>query len=1121
MKHFFLFMVLTFVCLFQAAAQNRTVSGRVTDRANGQGLPGVGVIVKGTTIGTSTNVDGAYSLSVPASATTLSFQFIGYTTIEQPIRAGAVNVALAPDAKQLGEVVVTGALGLQRQEREVGYATATLDSKEVTQARPTNFVSGLAGKVSGLQIQTLNNGVNATPRVTLRGTRSLLGNNEALIVIDGVITTNEVLGALNPDDIASTTVLKGANAAALYGSQASNGALIITTKKGQAGSSQVTFSHTSQFESISFLPKFQTEFGPGSPDWYTNSTQAKQGIFFKPDGTPDRNYDYQYQGFENQQYGPRFDGSLQPFGYTLPDGTVQKLTYVSRPDEKTKFFNTGYQAQNGVSFSGGDEKTKFFASYQNIHNNGIVPKDVFDRNSFRFNASREIGRLTVGFNVSYINRKSDVTSNLDQSTSVYWNVFNTSVMAPLTSYKDYTNNPFATSDYGYYNAYYYNPYFIIDYNRLRDKRNTLQGDINASFRVRDWLRLQYRLGTTSTNQQSLTTQNKFTLASNSIKQISPYPGFYRDLSSDLTRVNSDLFLSADKTFGNFNIKGILGNNVQTLQSRYTYTASTALAVPAATELINLSNRIGNLDGDSRRFQTRLYAFYADLTLGYKDFFFLHGSARNDNVSVLAVGNNSFVYPGVDASLVFSNIIPALRDASFLDYGKIRGGYTKVSQINLNGAVFLPNGQQAGVTESGGAFQLAPTYNNGGGFPFGSVPSFTANGGLVQQNLVPEETRSTEAGIELSFLKRAVGLSATYYNQRSNNQTIPTTIPYSTGYQTLLLNAGEVKNEGYEIDLNLTPIRTQNGLTVSVGANFNYNNNQVVSLPAASGGILTLGGSGGTDATSLVAVPGMAYPQIQGTFYQRVNDPSSPANGMVKLTKVTDPNDASLVRYVPLRDPGLKLFGNTQPKYKYGFNANISYRGLTLDAQAELRTGYVIYNAIGSDLDFTGGGARSAQYGRADFAYPNSAIPVTDASGNVTSYTPNAGADPVYTNGHISSYTPRTGGVLTPGGSEFWANTTTWNRGISENYVTSGTFFKIRQVQLGYAIPASIASKIGLIKGASIAVFGRNVFTWVPKENIYTDPEFSATSAGSNAVGINTFLQTPPTKFYGASLNVTL
>jgi TonB-linked SusC/RagA family outer membrane protein len=1098
MRQFTLLVILLITGLFQVAlAQNRSISGRVIDRASSEGLPGVTVLVKGTTLGTATGNDGSFVLSVPPTATTLTFSFIGYTSVEQAIGNGPVNVSLTSDAKQIGEVVVTGALGIQRQEREVGYATATLESKEITQARPTNFVNGLAGKVSGLQIQTLNNGVNPVPRVTLRGTRSLTGNNEALVVIDGVITTNEVLGALNPDDIESTSVLKGANAAALYGSQASNGALVITTRKGRAGAPQVTFSHTSQFESISFLPKFQTEFGPGSPDWYTNSDQAKAGIFFKPDNTPDTGYGYQYQGFENQQYGPRYDGSVRPFGYALPDGTIQRLTYEARPDERRKFFNNGYQMQNGVTFSGGDEKTKFFVSYQNVHNNGIVPKDKFDRNSFRFNASRELGRLTLGFNVSYINRQSDVTSNLDQSSSVYWNVFNTSAMAPLTSYNNYQTDQFSDVNYGYYNAYYYNPYFIIDYNRTRDKRNTLQGDVNASFRVLDWLRVQYRIGTTTTNQQSLTTQNKFTLASDSRKSITSYPGFYQDLSSSLTRINSDLFVSADKTFGNFNVKAIVGNNVQVFDSRYTAIGSTALAVPAPTEQINLSNRIGNLAGGSARYQTRLYAFYADLTLGYKELLFVHGSVRNDNTSVLSQGNRSFVYPGVDASFIFSNAIPALRDASFLDYGKIRGGYTKVSQINL------PSATGTGVLETGGAYSLAPTYVSGNGFPFGSVPSFTANGSIVSTSpIIPENTRSTEAGIELSFLKHRLTAGATYYNQRSVNQTISTSIPYSTGYQTLLLNAGEVQNQGVEADLSITPVRLENGLTVTLGANFNYNNNKVISLPPGLTQ-LTLGGSGSTDATTLVALKDMPYPVIQGTYYQRVED--GPAKGMVKMTKVTDPNDASLVRYVPQIAADTKIFGNTQPKYKYGFNANITYKGLSLAGQGELRTGYVIYNAIGGDLDFTGGGARSVTYGRQDFLYPNSAIPTTDAGGNVTGYTANTGA----------------GAVLTPGGSEFWANNTSWNRGVSENYVTSGTFFKIREVSLSYAVPANLVSKLGLVKGVSLNIYGRNIFTWVPKENIYTDPEYSATSVGSNAVGINTFLQTPPTKFYGASLNVTL
>ncbi|RZJ57527.1 MAG: TonB-dependent receptor, partial [Hymenobacter sp.] len=485
-------------------------------------------------------------------------------------------------------------------------------------------------------------------------------------------------------------------------------------------------------------------------------------------------------------------------------------------------------------------------------------------------------------------------------------------------------------------------------------------------------------------------------------------------------------------------------------------------------------------------------FYADLTLGYKDFLYLHGSGRYDNISILDPANRSFFYPGVDASLVFSNAIPALKDASFLDYGKIRGGITKVSAVNL------PNSQTGfGVYNSSGAYALSSTFSPGTGFPFGGLSSFTANNGLVQPGLRPETTVSFETGLELSFFKRRLSLGATYYTQKSTDQTVTTTITQASGFGTLLINAGEVSNKGVELDLNITPVRLENGLTVSIGGNFNYNNNEVISLPF---GQIALTGSSAVAVTNnagLYAIPGQSFPALLGTYYQRTTD----GTNRVVMTRVPDALNPTVERYAPVRAPDLKNFGNTQPKYKYGFNANISYKGLTLAGQGELRTGYVIYNTIGENLDFTGSGIRSVQYGRQDFVYPNSAIPQTDAAGNTT-YVANIDK-------------------LTPGGSEFWANTAAWNTGVAENYVTSGTFFKIRELSLSYAIPAALTSKLGLIKGASINIFGRNIFTWVPKENIYTDPEFSGTTAGSNAIGINSYLQTPPTKFYGATLNVSL
>lgn len=1083
MKKFTLLFLLAMTSLLQQAfAQNRSISGRVTDRTNSQGLPGVTVLAKGTTVGTSTNSDGTFVLSVPATATTLTFSFVGYTTIEQSIGTSAtINATLAPDAKELGEVVVTGALGIQRQQKEIGYATATLDTREVTQARVTNVTNGLSGKVSGLQVQTISSGINPQVRVTLRGSRSLTGSNEALVVVDGIISTNDVLAALNPDDIASISVLKGANAAALYGSQASNGALIITTKKG-GNTPQITLSQTSQFESVSFLPKFQNEFGPGA-NTYTSTLPA-----FTGDDSPDSGYLTQYQGFENQQYGPRFDGSLRPFGEKLATREVQMLTYEARPEEKRKFFNNGYQMQNGVTFSGGDEKSKFFASYQNVHNNGIIPKDKFDRNTFRFNASRELDRLTIGFNVSYAQQSVDATSNLDQATSVYWNLFNTTVMAPITSYKNWQTDKFAEPN-GYYNAFYQNPYFVIDNNRANDRRNTLLGNIDLSYKIKDWLRVQYRLGTTTINQSSLTTQNRYDYSAYITTRPRPtnksgttIPGFVQDLRSEQTRINSDLFVSMDKTFGDISVQAILGNNVQQFDARYNFAASTALAIP---DLFNLQNRIGNPLAFDGRAQTRSYSFYADVTLGYKDFFFLHGSGRNDNISILDPANRSFFYPGVDASLIFTNVIPVLKDLSFLDYGKIRGGITKVSQVNLPNAPFPtgipPTVGSLGVYQTNGAYALNSTFSPGFGYPFGSTASFSADNGLVQSSLLPEETRSIEAGIELSFLKRRVAGAVTYYAQKSNGQTVRAAISNTTGYNTLLQNAGEVKNQGIEADLNLTPVRLENGLTINIGGNFNYNNNEVTSLPNGNLALSTGGNA------QLYAIQGQPYPILQGSHYARTDD------GLVKMTTTTDPITKA-VRYVPIKAADNINFGNTQPKYKYGFNASISYKGLTLAGQGELRTGYVVYNTIGENLDFTGAGQRSATYGRQDFVFPNSAI----------------------SNDGGATYVANTAG-LTPGGAEFWANAS-YNTTVAENYVTSGKFFKIRELSLNYVLPATLLTKTGFVKGLSLNVYGRNIFTWVPKENIYTDPEFS--SSNSNAIGINTNLQTPPTKFYGASLNAT-
>jgi hypothetical protein len=426
---------------------------------------------------------------------------------------------------------------------------------------------------------------------------------------------------------------------------------------------------------------------------------------------------------------------------------------------------------------------------------------------------------------------------------------------------------------------------------------------------------------------------------------------------------------------------------------------------------------------------------------------------------------------------------------------VRGGYTKVSQVNL-GNTATTFGAQTGVAANGGAYALQTPFNPGAGFPFGSNFSYSLGNNLVQPGLIPETTYSSEVGIELSFFKRRIAGAVTYYAQQSKGQTISTQISPTSGFTSLLLNAGEVRNRGIEADLNITPVRLENGLTVTLGANFNYNNNEVISLPA---GVSQLNLSTGGNAQLVAYAPTAdgtkyPYPVLVGSHYARTDD------GRVKLAQTKDPISGEVL-YYPVKASDNQIFGNTQPKYKYGFNASVSYKGITLSGQGELRTGYVIYNGIGEDLDFTGSGARSAMYGRQNFIYPNSAY---STDGGAT-YIANDGS-----NGRAQ--------VKTPGDGEFWAQNSTWNRTVAENYVTSGTFFKIRELSLSYALPAGVLSHISFVKGVSLNLYGRNLYTWLPKENIYTDPEFSFSN--SNAIGINNNQQTPPTRFYGASLNAT-
>lgn len=1016
-------------------AQERLIHGRVTDREDGLPLPGVSIKIKGTQTGTQSGSDGRFSIKADGQAPVIIFTYIGYTTVEQSAQGNnIINISLKQLSNQLNDVIITAG-GIARQSRSLGYSTAKVNAAELNQVKVTNVANGLTGKVAGLQVNTVNNGVDPGLRIVLRGNRSLTGNNEALVVLDGVPVPATILTNLNPDDIENVSVLKGANSAALYGSNASNGALIITTKKGSR-TPKINFTNSTQFESISFLPKFQGRFGSGS----TSNTAV-------------------YDPIENQQFGPAYDGSLVDLGEKLEDGSIQQVTYENRVDEKKKFFDTGRNIQNNVSISTGDEKSSFYFSAQNAGIKGIIPKDKADRTSLRLNASKDLGAFNIGVNTSYTQNRKDYTT-----AGIYWNIFNTSSFIPITQYSDWKNNKFANPN-GYYNGYYGNPYYLLDNQRADARTDNFLGDVNLGWKIKDWLSIDYRLGLNTRNYSAKLYTDKFTYSpftlANTEGAKGNIAGSVKDSTHYVTRLNSDLFINVHKDIGKVSNKLILGHNLQQNNSKFTSVSANQLYVPG---VFNVANRVGELAGSESNYKARSYSVFYDYTLGYNDFFFLHTTGRKDWTSILNSANRSYFYPSVDASLVLTDAIDLLKSNKILNYAKIRTGYSKVGQVNLGLA-----------SDRFGAYSLDASFGTSVGFPYGSLTGLTAGNNLVYKNLKPEFTKSFEVGAELGFWANLIAIDASYYAQKTTNQTFLGSISGTSGYTSYLLNAGELSNKGYEADFKVSPFRSKNGVQWDFSFNYNYNDNKVVSLNGDAKE-LSLSPSGGSTNAAVFAIKGEAYPVLKGSAYLRDSE------GRIILNSSGYPS----------KDAALKELGNTNPKHKFGFVTNVRYKGFNLGAVLDARTGYYIYNTIGENLDFTGAGERSVQYDRQPFLMPNSSV--SDGNG-----------------GYVSNTS-----LLTPGGAEFWANSA-YNRAIAENYVTKGNFLKLRELSLNYTVPVKALKSVKYIKGATIGVFGRNLFTWVPKENIYTDPEYSYTS--SNAVGINTYDQAPPTRFVGGTIGL--
>jgi TonB-linked SusC/RagA family outer membrane protein len=1055
-----LFLVL-FVAV-QAMAQvtpERTVTGKVTAKEDGLPLPGVSVLIPGTQLGTQTNIDGNFTLKVPTSNNSLRFTYIGYSTQTVNIGANnAVNVVLVLDAQQLGEVVVTGALGVKRASKENGYAEANVTSKEITQAAVTNIANGLTAKVSGLQVNTTNNGIDPSLRIVLRGSRSINGTNTALVVLDGVPVPSSTLASINPNDIESVNVLKGAGAAALYGSEASNGALIVTTKKGTSGGKPVIkYSNSFQAQEVSYFPEFQSSFGQYGGEPFPDVDALT--------GAP------KYVPYENQLYGPAYDGSTVNLGPPLEDGTQLTGVYSSLGNQQKRFFNTGRIMQNDFSFSQGDADNSFFFSYQNVDNKGVVPNDASSRNAVRLGASKRFGIFNADFSLGYTNTNIKTYIGGYDGSNLYTNVMQWPANVDIRAFKD-PNGKFSNPS-DFYDAYAINPYWITENSRRNMKRDVILGNLSLNLKPTEWFDATYRIAQNfgiyqrhDQNQEVNFTAYAISDPMGAGNRPSNYPsgkipgtvleqtqfGDGGGAGNGYSRLQQDLLTNFHHTFFNdFKANLLVGATVWQQRLKQINASSSSLLIP---DYYNVNAIGGVVTAGASEAMIRQQGVYGSFTVGYKDFAFVEVTGRNDWDSRLSKSNRSFFYPSVKGSFVFTDAIDALKNNKVINYGKIRGGYSKVGQVNI------------------GPYSINNTFGVTSGFPYGSLGALTVGATNNNPNLKPEIVTELEIGTELGFFDSRVNIGASYYDQHSRDQTLSVQTTPSSGYSRATINVGEVQNKGLEFDLRLGVLtKAKNAVNFDLGANFNISNPKVLSLQEGVNEFLLDGTS-----TSIYAKVGEAFPIIKGTDLLR------------------DPQGRPIVSAItgyPSIDPTQKAFGRTTPKYILGLNSSVGYKFVTLSAVAEYRAGNYIYNSIGSTLTFAGVSGLSASAGRQRFIFPNSVIKNADGS-----FTEN------------TSVSVRDGNYGFWQGNYYRANST---------YVTSAAFWKLREVNLSFNLDQFV-NKTKFVKGVTFALTGSNLLLFKPKENTWADPEFSLDNG--NAVGQTNSNQTPPTRVFGANLHVT-
>lgn len=932
-----LFM-LGFVCSF-TYAQNRTITGKVTDE-DGQPLPQVTVLLKNSQSGAPTDADGNYRLSVPNDGGILIFRFLGYTTQEQEIGSrNVINVQMQPEALDVGEVVVT-AVGIEANKAALGYSIENVNPEELTSAKETNLVNALSSKVAGVVVTSSSGSPGASANIRIRGNTSINGSNSPLFVVDGVPIDNSSSGNgtagvdnsnravdLNPNDIASMTVLKGPAATALYGIRAANGAIIITTKAGEKGTPKISFSTSVAVDEINRFPELQSEWSQGRPvggvaTW--RGPETFEGFSWGPAISS-----LEYDGDSEYLFDSR--GSLVPRG----TGNGQP----AQAFDQTDFFRRGYTLDNNVSINGGTDNLRYFFSAGHLFQQGVVPNADFSRTSFRMNLNMDLSdRFSMGASGSYVNSGGSRIQRGSNLSGVMLGLLRNTPTFDLGNGKigqaaadDRSSYLLADGSQRSYRAGIYdNPYWTVNKNPFNDDVNRIIGNINLKYKINDWMNMMYKVGLDQFTDERLFAQDINRSYNGATRDV----GTVNQQTRTSRNVNHDLILTMNKEINqDLKMTGTFGFNYWKRTFTTKAAAGQTLAVPDFYNIANARD-ITASEGVSER---QLVGLYGNINMTYKNQLSLNLSGRNDWSSTLPAENNSFFYQAVSAAWTITETFD-IKNA-VLDYAKLRASWGVVGN---DAPVFATTSYFNSATNGGDGFI------GGTVFPGFGATAFERSTQLGNNQLVPEETATIEFGVDMDLFEGKVGLDVTYYDAETTDQIISVQVPASTGFTNLVQNAGVISNKGWEIQADWS-VMDRGDFKWDMTANWTTYESIVEELAP---GLETISLAGFTSTSSRV-VAGEPFGAIYGSAFQK------DAQGRTLI----DANG------YPIQDPDVQVVGDPNPDWTAGIRNTFTYKDFSVSALIDIRQGGDVWCGTCGIINYFGTSKETGDLRDQSFVYP--------------------------------------------------------------------------------------------------------------------------------------------------------